>query len=120
MLPVFILVVIAIPSFKLLMNQYTYPEAGSHHQRRPGNAWFWEHQYPDQGNFTITSNMLSDERSRRAQSEGHPGAAPVCRSTTRSSCRVNKVVHVLVTSNDVIHNWTDPVVRLEDRRGSRT
>ena len=32
---------------------------------------------------------------------------------------VNKVVHVLVTSTDVIHAWTHPVLRLDGRRRAR-
>ena len=58
--PILILVAIAIPSFKLVMLQYTYPKPDLT-VKAIGNAWFWEHEYPDQGGFTITSNMLSVE-----------------------------------------------------------
>jgi cytochrome c oxidase subunit 2 len=103
-LPVFILVVIAIPSFKLLMNQYTYPKPDLT-IKATGNAWFWEHQYPDQGNFTVTSNVLSDEEVAELNQKGIP--APRLLSVDNDVIvPVNKVVHVLVTSNDVIHNWT--------------
>jgi cytochrome c oxidase subunit 2 len=103
-IPVFVLVVIAIPSFKLLMNQYSYPKPDLT-IKAVGNAWFWEHQYPDQGNFTITSNMLSDEEVAELNQKGIP--APRLLSVDNEVIvPVNKVVHVLVTSNDVIHNWT--------------
>jgi cytochrome c oxidase subunit II len=103
-LPVFILVVMAIPSFKLLMNQYTYPKPDLT-IKATGNAWFWEHQYPDQGNFTITSNVLSDDEVAELNQKGIP--APRLLSVDNEVIvPVNKVVHVLVTSNDVIHNWT--------------
>lgn len=103
-IPVFILVVIAIPSFKLLMNQYTYPKPDLT-IKAIGNAWFWEHQYPDQGNFTITSNILSDEEVAALNQKGIP-APRLLTVDNEVIVPVNKVVHVLVTSNDVIHNWT--------------
>lgn len=104
--PVLILVALCIPSFKLLMMQYTYPPADLT-IKATGNAWFWEHQYPDQGGFTVTSNMLSDEEVNERVKKGIP--APRLLSVDNEIVvPVNKVVHVLVTSNDVIHNWTVP------------
>ena len=103
-IPILILVVIAIPSFKLLMNQYTYPKPDLT-IKAIGNAWFWEHEYPDYGNFTITSNMLTDEEAAERTQKGIP--SPRLLSVDNEIVvPVNKVVHVLVTSNDVIHNWT--------------
>ncbi|HEX2841947.1 cytochrome c oxidase subunit II [Hyphomicrobium sp.] len=103
-IPILILVVIAIPSFKLLMNQYTYPKPDLT-IKAIGNAWFWEHEYPDYGNFTITSNMLTDEEVAERNQKGIP--SPRLLSVDNEIVvPVNKVVHVLVTSNDVIHNWT--------------
>ncbi len=105
-IPILVLVVIAIPSFKLLMNQFTYPKPDLT-INAVGNAWFWEHEYPDYGNFTITSNMLTDEEAAAREQKGIP--TPRLLSVDNEIVvPVNKVVHVLVTSNDVIHNWTVP------------
>jgi len=105
-IPILILVVIAIPSFKLLMNQYTYPKPDLT-IKAIGNAWFWEHEYPDYGNFNVTSNMLTDEEVAERNAKGVP--SPRLLSVDNEIVvPVNKVVHVLVTSNDVIHNWTIP------------
>lgn len=105
-IPILILVVIAIPSFKLLMNQYTYPKPDLT-IKAIANAWFWEHEYPDHGNFNITSNMLTDEEVAEREQKGIP--SPRLLSVDNEIVvPVNKVVHVLVTSNDVIHNWTIP------------
>lgn len=102
--PILILVIIAIPSFKLLMNQYTYPKPDLT-IKAIGNAWFWEHEYPDFGNFSVTSNMLTDEEVAARNQKGI--ASPRLLSVDNEIVvPVNKVVHVLVTSNDVIHNWT--------------
>jgi cytochrome c oxidase subunit II len=105
-IPILVLVVIAIPSFKLLMNQYTYPKPDLT-IKAIGNAWFWEHEYPDYGNFNVTSNMLTDEEVAERNAKGIP--SPRLLSVDNEIVvPVNKVVHVLVTSNDVIHNWTIP------------
>jgi cytochrome c oxidase subunit 2 len=103
--PILILVAIAIPSFKLLMLQYTYPKADLT-VKAIGNAWFWEHEYPDQGGFTITSNILSDEEvAEKNKTIPTPRLLAVDNEIV---VPVDKVVHMLVTSNDVIHNWTIP------------
>jgi cytochrome c oxidase subunit 2 len=109
--PILILVAIAIPSFKLLMLQYTYPKADVT-IKAIGNAWFWEHEYPgttpEDKTFTVTSNMLSDDEvAEKAKATGLP--VPRLLSVDNEIVvPVNKVVHMLVTSNDVIHNWTIP------------
>lgn len=133
--PVIILLVIAVPSFKLLDLQYSYPKPDLT-IKAIGNAWFWEHEYPDQGGFRVTSNMLKDEdvltaelgsaefKKRYSGLEGlallkrlYADAAPIWAKQGRVrqlsvdneiAVPVNKVVHVLVTANDVIHNWTIP------------
>jgi cytochrome c oxidase subunit 2 len=104
-IPILILVAIAIPSFKLLMNQYTYPKPDLT-IKAIGNAWFWEHQYPDHGNFLITTNMLSDDDIAERVAKGLPAPPRLLGVDNEIVVPVNKVVHVLVTSNDVIHNWT--------------
>ncbi len=105
-IPILVLVIIAIPSFKLLMNQYSYPKADLT-IKAVGNAWFWEHEYPDFGNFSITSNVLTDKEAKERADKGIP--TPRLLSVDNEIVvPVNKVVHVLVTSNDVIHNWTIP------------
>jgi cytochrome c oxidase subunit 2 len=109
--PILILVAIAVPSFKLLMLQYTYPKPDVT-IKAIGNAWFWEHEYPgttpEDKTFTVTSNMLSDEEvAEKAKATGLP--VPRLLSVDNEIVvPVNKVVHMLVTSNDVIHNWTIP------------
>lgn len=105
-IPIVILVAMAIPSFKLLMLQYTYPKADLT-VKAIGNSWFWEHEYPDQGGFTITSNMLTDEEVADKVKQGIP-TPRLLAVDNEIVVPVDKVVHVLITSNDVIHNWTIP------------
>lgn len=134
-IPILILVVIAIPSFKLLFLQYSYPKPDLT-IKAVGNAWFWEHEYPDQDGFKITSNMIRDEDvlkrklgdAEYAKRYGNLEGTALSRRLYQDSIDVyreyglvrqlsvdneiavpvGKVVHVLVTANDVIHNWTIP------------
>ena len=88
------------------MNQYTYPQPDLT-IKAVGNSWFWEHEYPDHGNITITTNMLGDEERAEREQRGIPSPRLLA-VDNEIVVPVNKVVHVLVTSNDVIHNWTVP------------
>ena len=107
-LPILILVAIAIPSFKLLMLQYSYPKPDVT-IKAIGNAWFWEHEYPgataEDKTFTVTSNMLTDDEVAEKVKAGIP-TPRLLAVDNEILVPVNKVVHMLVTSNDVIHNWT--------------
>jgi cytochrome c oxidase subunit 2 len=133
-LPILILVGISIPSFHLLFNQYSFPKPDLT-IKATGNAWFWDTEYVDQ-KVTISSNIVNDEDVIRAKIGDDAfdkkygsldGAAlhnalyqdslPIWRENKRLrrltvdqelAVPVNKVVDVLVTSNDVIHSWTVP------------
>jgi cytochrome c oxidase subunit 2 len=107
-IPVFILVIIAIPSFKLLYAQYTFPPPDLT-IKAVGNSWFWRHEFPDR-DFRVDSVMLRDDEIKKATDSGMP-SDQVPRNLAVNNevlVPVNKVVHVLVTSNDVIHSWTIP------------
>jgi cytochrome c oxidase subunit 2 len=107
-IPVLILVAIAIPSFKLLYFQYTFPPPDLT-IKATGHAWNWTHEYPDQG-ISIDSLMLQNDERQDVIKSGIP-AWQVPRNLAVDNdilVPVNKVVHVLVTSSDVIHNWTIP------------
>jgi cytochrome c oxidase subunit 2 len=68
-IPILILVVIAVPSFKLLYLQDVIPEA-DFTIKATGNQWNWTYTYPDHGGFDYVANMLADE-----DIAGHPFAA---------------------------------------------
>lgn len=106
--PVLILVAIAIPSFRLLYNQYAYP-APDVVIKATGHTWNWTHEYPDH-KISVDSVMLQDAERAEVVKSGIP-ANQVPRNLAVDNeilVPVNKVVHVLVTSSDVIHNWTVP------------
>ncbi len=103
--PIMILLVIAFPSWRLLRAQYTYPEADLV-IKATGFQWHWEYEYPD-NKINFGSYMLEDKDIEQARREGRnlPRLLAVDNEVV---VPVNKVVHVLVTSQDVIQNWTIP------------
>jgi cytochrome c oxidase subunit II len=107
-IPVLILIAIAIPSFRLLYAQYTYPPPDLT-IKAIGHTWNWTHEFPDQ-KIKVDSVMLQEDERAEAIKAGMP-ADQVPRNLAVSNevlVPVNKVVHVLVTSTDVIHAWRVP------------
>ncbi len=100
-IPVLILVVIAVPSIRLLANQYSPPKADLT-VKVIGNQWYWTYQYPDHGDFEIVSNGLSEADAR---SRGEPRLLAV---DERMVVPAGATVKLIVTSNDVIHAFGVP------------
>jgi cytochrome c oxidase subunit 2 len=101
LLPVLILVAIAVPSIKLLANQYSPPKTDLT-VKITGNQWYWTYQYPDNGDFEIVSNGLSDAD---AKARGEPRQLAV---DERMVVPAGAVVKTIITSADVIHSWGVP------------
>lgn len=101
LVPVLILVVIAVPSIRLLAHQYDQPKADLT-VKVVGNQWYWTYEYPDNGDFELISNMLPDDEAKK---RGEPRLLGV---DERMVVPVNSVVKVIVTANDVIHSWAVP------------
>jgi cytochrome c oxidase subunit II len=105
-LPIVILVIIAVPSFKLLHLQYSFPKPDLT-IKATGYQWYWSHEYPDQGGFSFETYMLDDEGRQELIDKGIDAPRNLA-VDNEVVVPVNKVVHVLVTGADVIHNWTIP------------
>ena len=58
--PVLILLVIAIPSFRLLYAQYDFPKADLT-IKATGHQWYWSYAYPDHGAFGYDSIMVEEK-----------------------------------------------------------
>ncbi|TMJ20549.1 MAG: cytochrome c oxidase subunit II [Alphaproteobacteria bacterium] len=100
LVPVLILVMIAVPSIRLLAHQYDPPRADVT-VKAIGNQWYWEYQYPDLG-VNLVSNMLPDAQ---ADAGHEPRQLAV---DERLVVPVGATVKVIVTSNDVIHAFGVP------------
>ncbi|MDR6286726.1 cytochrome c oxidase subunit 2 [Methylopila jiangsuensis] len=97
--PVLILVVIAIPSFRLLYAQFTPPPADLT-IKVVGRQWNWDIVYPDANELTLTAVMLQD-----SELNGKPRLLAV---DNEAVVPVGKVVHVDVTAEDVLHSFAMP------------
>jgi len=102
--PVLILVLMAIPSFKLLYKGDVVPEA---HMtiKAIGHQWYWSYEYPDHGNFTYDAWLVQDEEDLEDQSRLF---TRLLTTDTRVVVPVGKIIRVQVTSTDVIHAWAVP------------
>ena len=101
LVPVLILVAIAVPSIRLLANQYSPPKADLT-VKVTGNQWYWTYQYPDNGDFEVVSNAISDAE---ADKRGEPRQLAV---DERMVVPAGATVKLIVTSADVIHSWGIP------------
>jgi cytochrome c oxidase subunit 2 len=103
--PVMILIVIAIPSFKLLYLEDVVPKADMT-IKAIGHQWFWSYEYPDHGNFTFDALMVSDEDLKAGQPR-------LLETDNRVVVPVNTTVRLQTTADDVIHSWTIPAFGLK-------
>ncbi|WP_421707775.1 cytochrome c oxidase subunit II [Algihabitans sp.] len=99
--PVMILVIIAIPSMKLLYAQDVIPEADMT-IKAIGKQWYWTYEYPDHGNFVFDAFMLRDDEAAEQD-------LPRLLATDRSVViPVDTTVRILVTAGDVLHSFAVP------------
>lgn len=109
--PVLILVVIAIPSFRLLKLQLEVPKADMT-IKVTGKQWYWSYEYAqDKGNFGFDSLMLDEKARAEAISSNKIAAAEAPRLLAvdnEAVVPVGKIVRIQVTGADVIHKFTVP------------
>lgn len=98
--PVLILVIIAIPSFKLMyyMDRVPNPDMTI---KVTGHQWYWSYEYPDQGGLAFDSNLIPEADLKAGQKRlldvDNPLVVPV-----------DTTIRLLITGTDVIHSWFIP------------
>ena len=100
LLPALILVVIAIPSFRLIYFEDRTQNADMT-IKVVGHQWYWEYQYPDQDGIKFDSYMIQE-------GDLKPGQLRNLDVDNQIVLPVGKNVRVLATSADVIHSWFIP------------
>src|SRR5580704_2912272 len=98
--PVIILVLIAIPSFRLLFTELDVPTPDLT-VKVTGKQWYWSYAYPDNGNFEFDSLIV-------AEKDLKPNQPRLLTVDNEMVVPINKVVHVLITGADVIHSFNVP------------
>ena len=99
LVPCLILIVMAVPSFKLLYEQDEIPPADVT-IKAVGYQWYWGYEYPDE-NIIFDSYMIEEQDLK-------PGQPRLLTVDNEIVVPVNKVVKVLITANDVLHAWALP------------
>ncbi len=110
--PILILVIIAVPSFRLLYKQLDIPEYDMT-VKAIGYQWYWGYEYVDEGmeDLTFDAIMLSDEdRKARMEAENltEQQVPRLLATDYNLVVPVNKTVRVQVTAADVIHAFAMP------------
>jgi len=100
--PVMILVVIAIPSFRLLTHQLVVPAADVT-LKVAGKQWYWTYSYPlnQGGGFEFDSTIVQD-------ADLKPGDIRLLSVDNQAVVPAGKVVRLEVTAADVIHAFAVP------------
>lgn len=101
-IPVLILVVIAVPSIKLLAHQYTPAPKGALTVKATGYQWYWGYTYPDNGGFEVISNILPDAEAIKN------GESPQLAADKRMVVPVGEPIRLQTTGSDVIHAFAVP------------
>ena len=102
--PVIILLIIGVPSIKLLKRMEITTNAEMT-VKVTGNQWYWTYEYPsdknDGNSFNFDSYMIEEKDLKEGQFRlldvDHPLVVPI-----------NKVVKILVTATDVLHSFAVP------------
>jgi cytochrome c oxidase subunit II len=99
-IPVLILVIIAIPSFKLMyyMDRVPDPEMTI---KVTGHQWYWSYEYPDQGGLAFDSNIIPEN-------ELKPGQKRLLDVDNPLVVPADTIIRVQITGTDVIHSWFIP------------
>jgi cytochrome c oxidase subunit 2 len=98
--PVLILVLIAVPSFKLLYHEDVIPQADLT-IKATGHQWYWSYEYPDNGDIAFDSFIVADD-------DLQPGQPRLLTTDTNVVLPIDTTIRVLITADDVIHSWAVP------------
>ena len=99
-IPALILVVIAIPSFRLLFDQLTIPPAELTVKATGTAQWTWTYEYPDH-KFQFDSNMI-------AEKDLKPDQLRLLSVDNEMVVPVNKTVRMQITADGIIHAFAVP------------
>lgn len=99
-IPVLILVVIAVPSFRLIYYQDRARDADMT-INVTGVQWYWNYRFPDHGNFNFDSRPVFDEDLRPGQLRNLAVDEPLV-------IPVGATVRVITNGVDVIHSFFVP------------
>ena len=101
-IPVVILVIIAIPSFKLLY----YADRAEDAEmtiKAIGHQWYWSYEYPDDGNFTFDAFMVEE-------ADLQDGQHRLLDTDNYVVLPINTKIRLLIAADDVLHSFALPAM----------
>jgi len=98
-IPAVILLLIAIPSFRLLYFMDRVQNADMT-LKIVGHQWYWSYEYPDQ-DFKFDSMMVSDDSLK-------PGQPRLLTADNELVLPAGVPIRLQMTADDVIHSWSVP------------
>ncbi len=103
--PILILVIIAVPSLKLLyyIDRTDDPELTI---KVTGNQWYWTYTYPDNNEIEFDSIIVADDELEAGQPRMLTVDSPLV-------LPVGTNIRILLATNDVIHNFAMPSLGLK-------
>lgn len=106
-IPVVILIIIAIPSFKMLYytDRIENPEMTL---KVIGRQWYWDYEYPDHEGIAFSSYMIPDDKINKEKGEQR-----LLSTDTKVVLPIDTNIQILVTAGDVIHSWAVPSLGLK-------
>jgi len=125
LVPVLILIVIAVPSFRLLFFAAVTPEAEMT-IKATGNQWNWTYDYPDHGDINFTSVLAiknkatisekdsAEVKAKKEESNAaieaaiQTGQIPLLSTDNAVVLPVDTVIRIQVTASDVLHSFAVP------------
>lgn len=104
-IPLLILIVIAVPSMKLLYYADRI-EDSEMTLKVIGSQWYWSYEYPDNGGFSFDSIIIEDEDLK-------PGQPRLLSVDNAVVLPAGTNIRLLITAADVIHDWAIPALGLK-------
>lgn len=105
--PVIILLVIAIPSFRLIYYQDRTPDADMTINVQ-GRQWYWHYSYPDHGNFAFDSYPIPEDQLPPERRHLYRLAVD-----NELVIPINANVRVITQGYDVIHSFFVPALGIQ-------
>jgi cytochrome c oxidase subunit II len=105
LIPAFILLFLAFPSIRTVYAYNIVPKSQLT-VKITGHQWYWEYEYPDQGNLDITSMFVPTAQLK-------PGQLPLLTVDNEAVLPVGSIIRIEITGADVIHSFMVPSLALQ-------
>ncbi len=106
-IPIVILIIIAIPSFKVLYynDRVENPDMTL---KVTGYQWYWTYEYPDHDGLNFSSYMIADKDIDESKDQKR-----LLSTDNVVVLPIDTNIQILITAGDVIHSWAVPALGIK-------